>query len=361
MAGSVAFEPIGVASHAGTYRVTFERGAPFSSLAPAIDPATHVIVDARVADLYRRDFEAAGRPRLIMTIDASEAAKSLERCPSYIGQLVAGGLRRDHRLLAVGGGVIQDITCFLAAVVLRGVPWDFVPTTLLAQADSCIGSKSSINVGAIKNIVGTFTPPRAVVINTRFLGTLPDVEIRSGIGEMLKVHAIDGPDAFARIAADYDRLTSDEDVMVRYIEASLQIKRRIIEIDEFDRGPRRVMNYGHSFGHAIESATSFGVPHGIAVTIGMDMANWVAAGLGVAASTFERMHPTLMRNASGFEDTPVPIDALMSALAKDKKNTDTALTLVLPDAEGRIGLRSCANDRRLQDLCASYLERGRAA
>src|SRR5262249_21708532 len=140
MAGSAAFEPIAVASHAGTYRVTFERGAPLSSLSPAVDAATHVIIDARVADLYRRELDAAGRPRVVVAIEATEPAKSLERCPGYIERLVGAGLRRDHRLLAIGGGVIQDIACFLAAVVLRGVAWDFVPTTLLAQADSCIGS-----------------------------------------------------------------------------------------------------------------------------------------------------------------------------------------------------------------------------
>jgi 3-dehydroquinate synthase len=361
MADSAAFEPLAIASHAGTYRVTFESGEPFSSLDGTVDGGTLVIIDARVAELYRRHFESFARPRAVVAIEATEPAKSLERCPAYIEQLIAAGLKRNHRLLAVGGGVIQDITCFLAAVVLRGVAWDFVPTTLLAQADSCIGSKSSINVGAIKNIVGTFTPPRAVVINTRFLSTLPEVEVRSGIGEMLKVHAIEGPGAFARIADDYDRLAADDAVMGRYIEASLRIKQRIIEIDEFDRGPRRVMNYGHSFGHAIESATGFGVPHGIAVTIGMDMANWVAAGLGVAPSTFDRMHPTLLRNAAGFERTRIPLDGLIAALARDKKNTDAALTLVLPDAGGRIGLRSCDNDTRFRELCASYLDKARVA
>jgi len=341
--------------------VDFERGAPFSSLASLNGGVTHVVIDARVAELYGRELRAAFQPRAVLEIEASETAKSLERCPSYVERLVETGIRRDHVLLGIGGGVIQDIVCFLAAVLLRGVAWRFFPTTLVAQADSCIGSKSSINVGSIKNIVGTFTPPQGVVINTRVLRTLSDVEIRSGIGEMLKVHAIDGPDTFTRIAADYGRLAADEDVLAHYVEASLRLKQRLIEIDEFDRGPRQVMNYGHSFDHAIETATDFAVPHGIAVTIGMDMANWIAAGLGINSATFERMHPTLLRNAAGFERAPIPLTPLLSALAKDKKNTDEALTLVLPDADGRIGLRSCRNDGRLRDLCASYLKEGRAA
>jgi 3-dehydroquinate synthase len=311
--------------------------------------------------LYPEAFaRLGGRPRL--TIDASEAAKALERCPAYVEQLVAGGIRRGHTLLAVGGGVIQDVTCFLAAVLLRGLDWAFYPTTLLAQADSCIGSKSSINVGSLKNIVGTFTPPGQIVANTQFLRTLPEPEVRSGIGEMLKVHAIDSPAAFDRIAADYDRLSSDHGVLERYIRDSLLMKRRLIEADEFDQGVRRVMNYGHTFGHAIESATDFAVPHGIAVSMGMDMANWVAAGLGVApAAHFSRMHPVLARNYRGYERVAVPLDRLLEAISRDKKNTDAGLTLVLPDAAGTIGLHACRSDERFRRLCIDFLEDRRAA
>src|SRR5581483_3202456 len=195
-------------------------------------------------------------------------------------------IRRNHVLVAIGGGIIQDITCFLAATMLRGLPWNFIPTTLLAQADSCIGSKSSINAGEAKNILGTFTPPARVDVSTRFLKTLDERDIRSGIGEMLKVHAIEGPQSFDQIAHDYENILSDDSVMLHYIRRSLDIKKRIIEIDEFDRGPRNVMNYGHSFGHAIESATDFAVPHGIAVTLGMDLANYTAVRTGRTGEAF---------------------------------------------------------------------------
>jgi 3-dehydroquinate synthase len=357
MADSAAFSTLQIQAHAGPYTMAFEIGTPFAGLSTA-GPPMHLVIDARVADLYRDQLRHF-RPQTTIAVDASETAKSLERCPAYVERLVAGGIRRDHALVAIGGGVIQDIVCFLAAITLRGVAWQFYPTTLLAQADSCIGSKSSINVGGSKNIVGTFTPPRHVVINARVLDTLSEVDRRSGIGEMLKVHAIDGPEAFERLSSDYDRL-DDPSVLTSYIEASLRLKQRIVELDEFDRGPRRVMNYGHSFGHAIESATDFAVPHGIAITIGMDMANWVAAGLDNDRRTFERMHRTLSRNAGGFEQTAIPLDAVFVALGKDKKNTDGALTLVLPDRGGRIGLRSVENNRTFRDLCAAYFAEGRA-
>ena len=137
------------------------------------------------------------------------------------------------------------------------VEWNFVPTTLLSQADSCIGSKSSINCNNVKNVLGTFTPPKNVLIYSEFLKTLQLREIKSGIGEMLKVHAISGVDDFNSIKKVYKDLFKKQDIMLNKIYKSLIIKKKFIEIDEFDKGPRNIFNYGHSFGHAIERATNF--------------------------------------------------------------------------------------------------------
>jgi 3-dehydroquinate synthase len=291
-------------------------------------------------------------------IDALEPNKSLEAMPAYVTHLVSSGIRRDHRLVAIGGGIIQDITCFLAANMLRGVDWIMVPTTLLAQADSCIGSKSSINCGGAKNILGTFTPPREVWIAARFLDTLSEQDVCSGVGEMLKVHAIDGPASFDRIAADYEKILSDRATLLAYIRRSLEIKQRYIEIDEFDRGPRLVFNFGHSFGHAIEAATDFAVPHGIAVTIGMDVALDVGEGIGKTdAATVARMRPVLQRNARGYRKVPVPQPEFLAALSKDKKNSGTgSATVILPMGEGRIERITIPMDDKLKGICAHYFE-----
>mgnify|MGYP001592192843 CR=1 FL=1 len=146
--------------------------------------------------------------------------------------------------------------------------------------------------------------------------------------------------------------------MMRAIRRSLEIKKRVIEEDEFDLGPRNVMNYGHSFGHAIEAATNFAVPHGIAVTLGMDMANHVAWRLGAADErSFQRMHGVLAANFCGYERAPVPLDPLMGALAKDKKNLGAGtVTLILPDANGRIGKGAYPADELLRTACGEYLE-----
>ena len=205
-------EPLTIRSHTGTYTVSFEDDA-LPRLDSAVPGNAHFIIDRRVAGLYGDRLVNVLASASVLLVDAVEENKSLDRFPAYVDHLVARGIRRDHVVVAVGGGITQDIACFLAATLLRGVPWHFYPTTLLAQADSCIGSKSSINCGAVKNILGTFTPPRRVTIGAAFLDTLDQRDVRSGVGEMLKVHAIDGPGSFDRIAADYGRLFEDRAVM----------------------------------------------------------------------------------------------------------------------------------------------------
>ncbi len=354
MAGSRVSDPLVIRSHSGPYLVAFDDDA-LTQLNQAIPSGAHFIVDATVARLYGAELERVLSSRSVLLIEASEASKSLHHLPAYVEHLVAMGIRRHHRLVAIGGGVIQDITCFLSAIMLRGIAWEFYPTTLLAQADSCIGSKSSINVGAAKNILGTFTPPVRISITTRVLETLTDSDRRSGIGEMLKVHAISGPADFEAIATDYARLLGDSQLLQHYIQRSLEIKKGIIEVDEFDRGPRNVMNYGHSFGHAIEAATAYTVPHGIAVTIGMDMANYVAAQCTVGhVSHFQRMHVVLRNNYAGFERTAIPFDAFMTAIAKDKKNTDDALSLILPGTDGMMRAIRRPVDESFIRACSEY-------
>ena len=344
-----------IQSHKGPYTVHFDEGA-LARLNAASAANAHFIVDDRVARLYADRMPAVLASPSVLRIEAAEANKSLGRFPSYVQHLVERKVRRDHVLVAIGGGIIQDITCFLAATLLRGMAWKFYPTTLLAQADSCVGSKSSINSGAAKNILGTFTPPAEIHLATSFLDTLDERDVRSGVGEMLKVHVIDGPASFDAIAADRAVLFSDRTTMIRYVRRSLEIKKSYIERDEFDKGPRNIFNYGHSFGHAIEAATDFAVPHGIAVTIGMDMANWISWKVGVGTEThYRRMHGALAANYRGFEETVVPLDSFMSAIGKDKKNVGADLTLILPDADARILSGRYTNDGRFRALCAEYL------
>lgn len=343
-----------IQSHKGVYTVEFKNNA-FDALGQSALGGKHFIIDKKVADIYSSQLAPVLESSSVLLIEATEQNKTLDKFTGYVEHLVDNSIRRNHTLVAIGGGIIQDITCFLSATLLRGVPWIFYPTTLLAQADSCIGSKSSINVGKTKNILGTFTPPSQIFIDTEVLGSLEETEVKSGVGEMLKVHGIDGPDSFAEIADDYSAMMSDHKVMEKYVFRSLDIKKQLIEIDEFDQGVRNIMNYGHSFGHAIESATDFGVPHGVAVTMGLDMAGYVAWKLDVGTSTaYKERKSVLQQNYKGYETIDIPLDRFFSAIGKDKKNTDGKLKLILPDKSTKIFAGLYDNDETFRQICTDY-------
>lgn len=349
-----------IQSHKGPYVAWFVDSID-DALADINLASAHFIVDERVLRLHGTALAPIAQAVSVLKLQATEDAKNLNCISGYVSHLVGHGLRRDQTLVAIGGGIIQDITCFLAATILRGVPWRFIPTTLLAQADSCIGSKSSINADAAKNILGTFTPPQEVRICTRFLDTLDEVEIRSGIGEILKVHAIEGVQSFVALAEDYPRLASDRALLRRYIRRALEIKKPYIEADEFDRGIRNIFNYGHSFGHALEAATDFAIPHGIGVTMGMDMANYVAKRCYNRGAAFDRMHATLKENYRNFEHHPVPLDRFLTSIAKDKKNFGASLMLILPDEDDHLAKISRVADEAFVQACSDFLNQARVS
>jgi 3-dehydroquinate synthase len=347
---------ITIQSHKGKYTASFMSGGMDQLNNAPIEDAVYII-DQNITQLYKNRLENILSSQRVIKIEATEENKSLDKIPGYVNELVALNIRRGQPLVAIGGGIIQDITCFLATTVMRGLSWIFYPTTLLAQSDSCIGSKSSINSGEVKNILGTFTPPDKVVIDVDFLQTLEQREIFSGIGEMLKVHAINSPKSFDLISTAYEDILKNPMIMEEFIHNSLSMKKKLIEIDEFDQGVRNVMNYGHSFGHAIESATNYRIPHGIAVTIGMDIANFVSAELCVSdPSHFERMHTVLEKNYRTYQYVEISIESLLNALSKDKKNSATQLRLIFPDKNGCIGIGLYDNNSKLKNSLDKYFK-----
>lgn len=322
-----------VASHKGAYSARIDENA-LANPDSLIPSDSFALIDANIARLYGDRLDDLLKAPKVQVIDATEPNKAIDRIIPVIERMVEAGAKRGQMLNAIGGGVIQDIACFISSVLFRGLPWRFIPTTLLAQADSCIGSKSSVNLGKFKNTLGTFNPPAEVVIVPEFLKTLSDTEILSGIGEILKVHAIKGKNAFDQLSADYDGMLADESTLRHYIWEALLIKKHYIEIDEFDQNIRNVFNYGHSFGHAIESATDYGVPHGIAVTMGMDIANRVAMQRGItSADNCQRMTSVLKKNYARYSAIDISHEKMIAALQRDKKNTATQLTLILPHGD----------------------------
>jgi len=358
MEGLLVLDSLTIQSHKGPYSVRFDDTL-LENPDQLIDQDTHFIVDSNVARLYPKFLKKiVSNPRTIL-IDAKEKNKSIEQVIPLIRRLVDNKIRRNHSLMAIGGGIIQDITCFIASNLQRGLRWTLVPTTLLAQADSCIGSKSSINLGDTKNILGTFNPPKHIILCTDFLETLEDKDIHSGIGEIIKVHAIDGEASFNKLAADYDRLLSEREVLLTYVIEALRIKQKYIEIDEFDRDARNIFNYGHSFGHAIETATDFSIPHGVAVTIGMDMANHIAVQRNlISEEHYKRMQPIIYKNYAAFKEVEIEFELFFEALLKDKKNTSTQQVLIFPVGESaNIERVTILPDEKFRTQCEVYFSK----
>jgi len=204
----------------------------------------------------------------IVRITATEEIKDLSNISNVISSIKRFSLQKSDILIGIGGGIIQDITCFVASIYMRGVDWIYFPTTFLGICDSCIGGKSSINVNGIKNLVGNFYPPKEIMIDFSFLNSLDDTQIDSGICEALKI-------CFAyhenkALTDFYDLYKEKNNHYLQNITfLSLEIKKWFIEKDEFDKNERKLLNFGHTFGHAIESESQYKITHGIAVGFGI--------------------------------------------------------------------------------------------
>lgn len=342
-----------VKSYKGNYSVEF-KDSFFEDLKGYEKDKVHFIVDEKLFYLYEEQFKGCLNESPLL-IEATEYNKDLVKIPHYIEFLMANGIRRDHTIVAIGGGIIQDISCFLATNLYRGIDWHLYPTTLLAQADSCIGSKSSINVEKFKNLVGAFNPPAKIIIANDIRKTLTKDDLASGVGEILKVHMIDGKSTFEDVAKNYEGLFNDEETLQAFIYKSLMIKRNFIEIDEFDKKERNVMNYGHGFGHAIESATNFEIPHGIAVTIGMHMANSYSFQEGmISKELFELSGNIFKKNYENYRHVKIPREKFYDAFSKDKKNKGKQLALILASESKPMAKYFVDADEKFKKSCESF-------
>lgn len=296
-----------------------------------------LIVDKNIKRLYQDDLSNALANFKHIEVDALESTKSYQGVMPIMNELIENGFRKNHRLIAIGGGITQDITAFISSIMYRGVSWCFFPTSLLAQGDSCIGSKTSINFYEYKNLVGGFYPPNKIFINLNFLDSLSEKELKSGLGEMLHYFIVSGEEDFRRFKSDYPQALTDKNVLTGIIARSLEIKKGYIEIDEFDKKERQVFNYGHSFGHAIESLTNYAIPHGIAVSYGMDMSNFVSVKKGyMDESVRNEVRELVEKIWKGTSIENLSIDKFISALSKDKKNIGNQLGLILGKGYGKI-------------------------
>ncbi|MBI2555114.1 MAG: 3-dehydroquinate synthase [Candidatus Rokubacteria bacterium] len=297
---------------------------------------TAVVSDPSVMALHGptvvESLRASGFSVTEIRVPEGETAKTLAVAERCWDECLAAGLDRTSTLLALGGGAVGDLAGFVAATYMRGIPFVQLPTTLLAQVDASIGGKVAIDHPRAKNLVGAFHQPRLVLADPAVLTTLPDPEFRSGLAEVVKHGIVLDAAYFADVEAHAPEiLARDLPTLERIIAGSCRLKGRIVEADEREGGLRAALNYGHTVGHALEAATSFSKwLHGEAVSLGIVAAARIAERLGVAdAQTRERQVRLLRQLGLPVTFAAPPPDAIVQAIARDKKARDGKVPFVL--------------------------------
>ncbi len=303
---------------------------------------SHQAVWRRHGEATLAALRAAGWIPHVSLVPTGEATKSLSRALKLYDAMAAAGLERKSPVVAVGGGVVGDLGGFVAATYLRGVPFFQVPTTLLAQIDSSVGGKVAVNLAAGKNLVGAFHQPGLVVADPLVLKTLPEREFRSGLAELIKYGVILDEELFRTIEARLaEILARQASQLVPLIARACELKAQIVAADEREGGLRRILNFGHTVGHAIERVAGYGtVLHGEAVAIGMVAATSLGERLGTCERGLSDRIASLLEQAGLPTRTDLPREALEAAMRHDKKVEQGAIAWILPEALGKVIIRT---------------------
>jgi 3-dehydroquinate synthase len=287
------------------------------------------ITDNTVARLYREQFPACP----VISIDSGEQVKTLETVATIFNQLVDLDADRSTLILGIGGGIVCDIAGFVASTYMRGTPFGFVSTTLLSQVDASVGGKNGVNFAGYKNMVGVFNQPEFVVCDMTLLKTLPFREIQCGFAEIIKHGAIADHRMLDFIENHRDAALDLESRIVEHlVYRSVEIKAGVVTRDEKEKGERRKLNFGHTFGHAIEKLT--GIPHGEAVGIGMVMAAALSVEKGLLSPGDAKRLERIVESYGLPIRPPVNVQSMLAAMRKDKKRVGERIHFVFLDALG---------------------------
>ncbi len=290
------------------------------------DENTHPLYGAKVRD----QMLAAGFDCLAIVLPPGETTKDLHHLESIYDQALNWKIDRATVVLAVGGGVVGDIAGFAAATLLRGLPLVHIPTTLIAQVDSSIGGKTGINHHVGKNLIGSFHQPVAVLVDTRALKSLPEREWRSGLAEVIKHALIDDVDLFDFLQSNWDLIAKrDPETISHLLPRAARVKARVVAEDEFEKGRRAILNFGHTFGHAVEKVAGYGrFTHGEAVALGMRAALHLSREVNPDLD-FERADGLVGRISVPEGLGEVDVDSLIESMHMDKKARDGQIRYVL--------------------------------
>jgi 3-dehydroquinate synthase len=289
-------------------------------------------------DTLAANLEAAGFATALLEVPEGEKYKNLAEAGKLYEQLSAFRVERLTPVLALGGGVIGDLTGFVAATYMRGIPLIQLPTTLLAQVDSSVGGKTAVNHGQLKNKVGVFYQPKAVITDIDTLNTLPKIEIENGLAEVIKYGLIRDKELFHIIQNKIERLKSltpsdIEEVVARCVS----IKAEVTEKDEKDLGLRNILNLGHTVGHAVEAVSHYEINHGQAVAIGTVAAAGVAQKTGILSiDDMEAIKAAISGAGLPIKLPRLDIEKILEAMEHDKKKTDGKMRFILPKSIGEV-------------------------
>jgi len=317
-----------------------DLGRLVAEAAPAARYA--IITDSTVAGLYgprvTASFEGAGQQATLITFPAGESHKTRATWGEVTDALLAAGFGRDSCVVALGGGVVGDLAGFVAATYMRGVPLVQVPTTLLAMVDASIGGKVGVDTAAGKNLVGAFHQPRAVIADPTVLTTLPMDELRSGLAEAVKHAAIADAEHLSWIRESTTSiLTYDPGSLEALVRRSAAIKAETVAADPLETGKRKILNFGHTIGHAIESLSGYCIPHGFAIAMGMVAEAELGESIGVTAAGTGNGIRTVLSALGLPVLPPSALDpaAVVAAARTDKKNRQGRTRYTLLEAIGR--------------------------
>jgi 3-dehydroquinate synthase len=322
-----------------SYRILLDPGlcSRLGALLTSLDlaPRPFLISDHRVARLYGDQvvgaLAAAGLEPVLLTTAPGERAKSWPGIQRLARELLERGAHRSSPLIALGGGVVGDLTGFLASIFMRGLPFIQMPTTLLAMVDAAIGGKTAINLPEGKNLLGTFHQPGLVAIDPEFLQTLPRSEFLNGLAEVVKAAFIRDASLLARLAARPGRLRRNQAELEEIIYRAVAINAAVVAQDEREGDLRRILNFGHTLGHGLEQASSFKIPHGRAVAWGMLAALGLSEKLAGLPPEEARRGRQLIHDLGLARQPLPPLDpqAVLAALSRDKKRREHGVPFVL--------------------------------
>ena len=350
-----------ISSAQGEYPVLF-----FDSIASWLsvldnNEETYLIIDNYVARLHPAILESFQENKVYLC-DANESEKTLNGVSRFVDWLLENGATRSAKILAVGGGIIQDIATFTSHIYYRGIKWEFVPTTLLSQSDSCIGAKCGINIPPHKNQLGVLNSPKRVFIVREFLASLEKYDLDSGFGEIIKLSLTGKNHFYSELKSHLSSFGLDSQKTSELIRSSLNSKKIIIEEDEYEKSLRRILNYGHSFGHALEALTKNAVPHGYGVLFGIDIINYLGVLWNMTPEVLYLDIQGVIRKYFPNFEIPSTFNAeeLVLQISKDKKMSSGLMNFAVLFEVGDIRIQSKKLDEVLVTQVSDYLSEKRA-